>query len=375
MQKKIKLAIVLGTRPEIIRLSRVISLARERFDVSLIHTGQNYHPMLSNVFFEDLKLDRPDILLDCAGETPAKTIANVISETDNVFTEIKPDALLVLGDTNSCLSALSAKRQRIPIFHMEAGNRCFDLRVPEEINRKMVDHLADINMPYSSIARGFLVDEGFPKDQIVKTGSPMKEVLDFYSQDINNSPILRRLSLQSKKYFLISLHREENISSRRSILEFCKCLNALALEYRYPVIVSVHPRLQKQLDKARTPLDSKVFLCEPFGFFDYCYLQKNAKVVLSDSGTIAEETALLGFDALNLRETHERHEGMEEAVVMMVGVKTERIFQGIEILCKQSKPATQLGKVVDYEVENVSEKVTRIIPSYIDYVNLKTWRR
>ena len=375
MTKKIKLAIVVGTRPEIVRLSRVIPLAMKKFDVFLIHTGQNYDPMLSQVFFDELKLPAPNVILECAGTNSINTIANVLSETDRIFQEIKPDALLILGDTNSCLSALSAKRQRIPIFHMEAGNRCFDMRVPEEINRKIVDHLADIDMPYSTIARSFLIDEGFPKDQIIKTGSPLNEVLMHYDSDIDTSKIMEQLNLEPHKFFLVSAHREENIDSDSRVVELFGALNQLTLTYQLPVIVSVHPRLRERLERQKLSIDKQVLLHEPFGLFDYCKLQKNAKVVLSDSGTITEEAAILGFDGLNLRETHERHEGMEETSVLMVGTGTERILQGIEILEGRDRLMDKKRSVLDYDVVNVSEKVIRIIVSYIDYANRKTWQR
>tara|TARA_B100000780_G_scaffold276155_2_gene244204 strand:+ start:2369 stop:3502 length:1134 start_codon:yes stop_codon:yes gene_type:complete len=376
MIKKIKVATVVGTRPEIIRLSRVLSKLDESCEHIIIHTGQNYDYELNEVFFSDLKIRKPDYFLDAAGKTAAETIGNVIIKVDKVLDKVNPDALLVLGDTNSCISVLPAKRRQIPIFHMEAGNRCFDQRVPEETNRRIVDHVADINLTYSTIARDYLIAEGIPADRIIKTGSPMFEVLSFYNKKIESSKALQDLRLTKNKYFLISCHREENINSTKQFKNFTNMLNELANDYDIPVIVSTHPRTKKEIIKSKLTFDKRIIFMKPLGFFDYVNLQKSAKVVLSDSGTINEESSILNFPALNIRDSHERPEGMEEASVMMVGFNYERIKQCIEILTLQPSGKKRLLRPVeDYQMPNVSEKVVRIIHSYIDYVNKVVWKK
>ena len=367
---------VVGTRPEVIKLSRVIPKLDRFFEHMLIHTGQNYDYELNNIFFEQLRLRHPDKVLDTAGKTAAETIAQVISKTDEVFEKNKPDALLLLGDTNSVLCAIAAKRRKIPIFHMEAGNRCFDFRVPEEINRRIVDHISDINMPYSSIAREYLIQEGLSPDQIIKTGSPMREVLDFYAPDISKSTVLKELSLSKNAYFLVSAHREENVDSQNGIESFVNLLNNIAQHYQAPVILSTHPRTRERLDAFNATLNPNIQLMKPFGFFDYITLQKNAICVLSDSGTISEESSILNFPALNIRETQERPEGFEEGAVMMVGMHSERVLQGIDILKNQLGGGLLQNRIVaDYSVDNVSDKVVKIIQSYVDFVNQRTWKR
>lgn len=376
--KKLKVLTVVGTRPEIIRLSRVMSTLDKYCDHTLVHTGQNYDYELNQVFFEDLSVRRPDYFLSSAekSRSAANTIGNLISSVDEVLEKVRPEALLVLGDTNSCLSVIPAKRRQIPIFHMEAGNRCFDMRVPEETNRRIVDHTADINMPYSAIARDYLLREGLPPDQVIKTGSPMYEVLHHYLPQINASDILKRLELSGQGYFVVSAHREENIESARSFEKLVKVLNDLAAQYDKPVIVSTHPRTQNRVDKAGVTFHPNVRLLKPLGFHDYVHLQMHAQAVLSDSGTINEESAILNFPALNLREAHERPEGMEEASVMMVGLEVERVRQGLAILKDQPRGDTRsLRLVADYAVPNVSEKVLRIIQSYTDYVNRTVWKK
>jgi UDP-N-acetylglucosamine 2-epimerase (non-hydrolysing) len=374
--KKLKVMTVVGTRPEVIKLSRVIPKLDRFFEHMLIHTGQNYDYELNNIFFEQLRLRHPDKVLDTAGKTAAETIAQVISKTDEVFEKNKPDALLLLGDTNSVLCAIAAKRRKIPIFHMEAGNRCFDFRVPEEINRRIVDHISDINMPYSSIAREYLIQEGLSPDQIIKTGSPMREVLDFYAPDISKSTVLKELSLSKNAYFLVSAHREENVDSQNGIESFVNLLNNIAQHYQAPVILSTHPRTRERLDAFNATLNPNIQLMKPFGFFDYITLQKNAICVLSDSGTISEESSILNFPALNIRETQERPEGFEEGAVMMVGMHSERVLQGIDILKNQLGGGLLQNRIVaDYSVDNVSDKVVKIIQSYVDFVNQRTWKR
>ena len=375
---KIRVLTVVGTRPEIIRLSRVMAQLNDNCDHILVHTGQNYDYELNQVFFEDLGVKKPDYFLESAnGSTnAATTIANIISAVDKVLVEVMPDAMLVLGDTNSCLSVLPAKRRKIPIFHMEAGNRCFDQRVPEELNRRLVDHTADINLTYSTIAREYLLREGLPPDQIIKTGSPMKEVLSHYQDEINSSNILKRVGLHSKEYFLVSVHREENIESIAQFSRFVELLNNLAHDFHLPVIVSTHPRTRKRIEEQGVKFDGLVNLMRPLGFFDYVQLQLNAKAVLSDSGTINEESSILGFPALNLREAHERPEGMEEAAVMMTGLSVKRIYQCLSILMKESSVIKgNMRLVADYDVDNVSKKVVRIIHSYTDYINRVTWKK
>ena len=374
--QKLKVMTVLGTRPEIIRLSRVIEKLDTFCDHVLVHTGQNYDYELNQVFFDDLSLRKPDHFLEAAGETGAETIGNVIAKTDKVLAAVQPDAFLILGDTNSCMAAISAKRRKVPVFHMEAGNRCFDLRVPEEINRRIVDHTADINLTYSTIARDYLLREGLKPDFVIKTGSPMKEVLSHHRTRIDSSDILDRLGLSPEEYFLVSAHREENIEPEANILKLANILNAVSSQFNMPVIVSTHPRTMKRLDAIGATFNPLVKLMKPMGFFDYNALQLQAKTVLSDSGTINEESSILNFPALNLREAHERPEGMEEAAVMMVGLEMERILQGLNILATQARGATRMGPVVaDYDIDNVSDKIVRIIHSYTDYVNRNVWKK
>lgn len=371
-----KIATIVGTRPEIIRLSRVMAALDHHFEHVIIHTGQNYDYELNQVFFEDLEIRKPDYFLEAAAETAAETIGQVISRTDAALAELAPDAVLILGDTNSCLAAISAKRRKIPVFHMEAGNRCFDQRVPEEINRKIVDHIADINMPYSQISRDYLLREGIPPDRVIKTGSPMYEVLNYYLPKILQSDILQRLGLDEKGYFLISVHREENIDSQEQFTKLFQVLNRLAETFDIPVVVSTHPRTRKKIEATEVTVDSRVKFLKPFGFFDYNHLQINARVVLSDSGTISEESSILNFPAINLRNAHERPEGMEEAVVMMTGLEWPRVENAIGVLETQPRGEQRLFPMVaDYEVPNVSEKVVRIILSYTDYVNRIVWKK
>jgi len=369
---------VVGTRPEIIRLSRVLARLDDYCDHVLVHTGQNYDYELNQVFIDDLGVRKPDYILTSAeGSTgAANTIGNIITAVDAVLAKEQPEALLVLGDTNSCLSVIPAKRRKVPIFHMEAGNRCFDQRVPEETNRRIVDHTADINLTYSTVAREYLLREGLPPDQIIKTGSPMYEVLHHYLPQIKASDALSRLGLQAKQYFVVSAHREENIESERSFTKLVTVLNAVAEDHGLPVVVSTHPRTQKRVDAAGANFHSLVRLIKPLGFHDYVNLQMQAKAVLSDSGTINEESSILNFPALNLREAHERPEGMEEAAVMMVGLEVERVQQGLAILQKQPRDADRsLRLVADYSAPNVSDKVVRIIHSYTDYVNRVVWKK
>lgn len=371
----LKVMTIVGTRPEIIRLSRVIAKLDQHCDHTLVHTGQNFDYELNEVFFDELEIRKPDIFLHAAGETAIETISRVMVKSDQVMCEVKPDALLLLGDTNSALAAIPAKRRKIPIFHMEAGNRCFDLRVPEEINRKIVDHISDINLPYSEIARGYLLREGIPPDQVIKTGSPMREVLDFYAAKIKKSSILERMNLQPNGYFLVSAHREENVDTPSNLLKIFSILNSLVETYDLPVIVSTHPRTHKRIEEMGLKASSKVIFNKPFGFIDYVKLQTNAKVVLSDSGTITEESSILNFPALNIRESNERPEGFEEGAVMMIGLDAERISSGVKILAEQPRGVERTIKLVDdYASDNVSEKILRIIVSYTDYINNKTWR-
>jgi len=371
--KKLKVITIVGTRPEIIRLSRVISKLENDCNHVLVHTGQNYDYELNEVFFKNFKIKKPDYFLDAAGTNASETIGKVIIEIDKVFANENPDAVLVLGDTNSCISVIPAKKRKIPIFHMEAGNRCFDQRVPEETNRKIVDHVADINLTYSSIAREYLLAEGLSPDRVIKTGSPMYEVLMYYKTEIFNSDVLKRLGLIKQNYFLVSCHREENINSINNFNSFVNVLNSLAEDYEMPVIVSTHPRTKKEIDNSKLKYDKKIIFSKPLGFFDYVNLQLNASIVLSDSGTISEESSILNFPALNIREAHERPEAMEEASVMMVGLNYERIKQAIKILELQPHDHRILSEVEDYSKPNVSEKVSRIIHSYTDYVNKKIW--
>lgn len=374
--KKLKLMTVVGTRPEIIRLSRVMTACDKYFDHVLVHTGQNYDYELNEIFFTDLGIRKPDHFLNAAGTTGAETIGNVIIAVDKVLEEVQPEALLVLGDTNSCMAVIPAKRRKIPTFHMEAGNRCFDMRVPEEINRRIVDHTADINLTYSTIARDYLLAEGLPADQVIKTGSPMFEVLHHYKAKIEASDVLERLGLKEHQYFIVSAHREENINSDQNFLDLVEMLNAVAEKYQYPVIVSTHPRTRKRIEQLNVEFHPLVHLLKPLGFSDYNKLQLSAKATLSDSGTINEESSILNFPALNLRQAHERPEGMEEAAVMMVGLTAERILQGLDILDYQPRGEERLlCLVADYSMPNVSEKVARIILSYTDYVNRVVWKK
>jgi UDP-N-acetylglucosamine 2-epimerase (non-hydrolysing) len=373
--RKLKVMTIVGTRPEIIRLSRVMAVLDREVDHVIVHTGQNYDYELNGVFFEDLGVRKPDHFLEAAGTTAAETIGKVIIACDAVLASVQPDAVLVLGDTNSCLAVIPAKRRRIPIFHMEAGNRCFDQRVPEETNRRIVDHTADINMPYSTIARAYLLAEGIPADRVIKTGSPMFEVLNHYRAGIENSDVLDRVGLPRHGYFLVSAHREENVDNRRLLTRLTGSLNAIADTYDLPVLVSTHPRTRKRIEEFGLEFDPRVQLMKPFGFLDYNALQMNARAVLSDSGTISEESSILNFPALNIREAHERPEAMEEGVVMMTGLGTERILQGLAILEHQPRGDERALRLVgDYAMPNVSEKVLRIILSYTDYVKRTVWR-
>lgn len=374
--KKLKLMTVVGTRPEIIRLSRVMAVCDQYFDHILVHTGQNYDYELNEIFFTDLGIRKPDHFLNTAGATGAETIGNVIITVDKVLEKVQPEALLVLGDTNSCMAVLPAKRRKIPTFHMEAGNRCFDIRVPEEINRRIVDHTADINLTYSTIARDYLLAEGLPADQVIKTGSPMFEVLHHYKAKIEASDVLERLGLKEHQYFIVSAHREENINSDQNFLDLVQMLNSVAEKYQYPVIVSTHPRTRKRIEELNIEFHPLIQLLKPLGFSDYNKLQLSAKATLSDSGTINEESSILNFPALNLRQAHERPEGMEEAAVMLVGLTAERVLQGLEILDHQPRGEERLLRLVsDYSMPNVSEKVARIILSYTDYVNRVVWKK
>lgn len=372
---RLKVMTIVGTRPEIIRLSRVIAVLDRSTHHVLVHTGQNYDYELNQVFFDDLAIRKPDAFLNAAGAGAAETIGRIIIEVDKILAEQAPDAVLILGDTNSALAAIAAKRRKIPIFHMEAGNRCFDQRVPEETNRRIVDHTADINMPYSSIAREYLLAEGFPADRIIKTGSPMFEVLNHYHAGIAGSDVLDRLGLQPRRYFVVSSHREENVDNDRQLAKLAETLDAIAAVYDLPVLVSTHPRTAKRIDQAGLKFDGRVRLLKPFGFFDYNALQKHARAVLSDSGTISEESAILNFPALNIREAHERPEAMEEASVMMTGLGKERVLQALDILARQQPGDERAFRLVaDYSMPNVSEKVLRIILSYTDYVKRVVWR-
>lgn len=376
--KKLTVMTIVGTRPEIIRLSRVLAKLDEHCTHILVHTGQNYDYELNQVFFDDLDIRKPDYFLNSAHESKsaANTIGNLISSVDEVLADVQPEAILVLGDTNSCLSVIPAKRRKIPIFHMEAGNRCFDQRVPEETNRRIVDHTSDINLTYSTIARDYLLREGLPPDQVIKTGSPMYEVLHHYRDRIDASDVLDRLTLSEGQYFVVSAHREENIESESAFRNLVATLNAVASHYELPVIVSTHPRTQNRINAEGSQFHEQVRLLKPLGFHDYVKLQSCARAVLSDSGTINEESSILNFPALNLREAHERPEGMEEAAVMMVGLEQERVMQGLQILDSQARGEHRtLRLVADYCMPNVSEKVVRIIHSYVDYVNRVVWKK
>jgi UDP-N-acetylglucosamine 2-epimerase len=374
--KKLKVMTVLGTRPEIIRLSRVIAKLDEHTDHVLVHTGQNYDYELNEIFFQNLGIRKPDHFLSAAGATGAETIGKVIIAVDALLDEVKPDSLLVLGDTNSCMAVIPAKRRKIPVFHMEAGNRCFDQRVPEEINRRIVDHTADINLTYSSIAREYLLREGLPSDMVIKTGSPMFEVLTHYRKGIDSSDVLDRLQLTPSGFFVVSAHREENVDSDKNFNKLVMMLNEIAEHYGNPVIVSTHPRTQNRIDTLGAKFHDNVQLLKPLGFNDYNQLQLSAKAVLSDSGTINEESSILNFPALNIREAHERPEGMEEAAVMMVGLEADRAMQALAIIGRQPRGDIRLLRQVnDYSMPNVSEKVVRIIHSYTDYINRVVWKK
>ena len=376
MNKRLKVMTVIGTRPEIIRLSRVMHALdnSKAIEHIIVHTGQNYDYELNQIFFDDLQIRKPDHFLNAAGATATETIGKILINIDPLLENLKPDAFLVLGDTNSCLCAIPAKKRHIPIFHMEAGNRCFDQRVPEETNRKIVDHISDINLTYSDIAREYLLREGLSADRIIKTGSPMFEVLNHYSASINKSDILSRLNLEQYKYFVVSAHREENINNESNFNALINSLNLVAEKYNHPIIVSTHPRTRKMIDEKQIKLHINITLLKPLGFNDYNALQINAKAVLSDSGTISEESSILNFPALNIRQAHERPEAMEEASVMMVGLNAERILQGLIILENQkSGESKMLRKVADYSMPNVSEKVVRIIISYVDYIKRTVW--
>jgi len=374
--KKLKIVTVVGTRPEIIRLACVVKKLDEYCDHILIHTGQNYDYELNEIFFDDLGIRKPDYFLNAAGTSSAETIGNVIIKVDKVLAEVEPEAMLVLGDTNSCMALLPAKRRKIPTFHMEAGNRCFDQRVPEEINRRVVDHMADINLTYSSIARDYLLSEGLSADMVIKTGSPMFEVLNTYREGIEDSDILTRLKLKEFEFFVVSLHREENIDSDKNFLNLVEAINTIAETYQMPIIVSTHPRTQKRIDAMKVELHPLIELLKPLGFKDYNKLQISAKAVLSDSGTINEEASIMNFPALNLREAHERPEGMEEALVIMAGLEKERIMQCLVVIDGQPRGEKRLMRQVeDYSIPNVSDKVVRIIHSYTDYVNRVIWKK
>ncbi|WP_333575861.1 non-hydrolyzing UDP-N-acetylglucosamine 2-epimerase [Sphingobacterium sp.] len=374
--KKLKVMTVVGTRPEIIRLSRVLSALDDSNAVehTIVHTGQNYDYELNQIFFEDLGLRKPDYFLEAAGKTATETVGNILIKIDPLLEEIQPDAFLVLGDTNSCLCAIPAKKRHIPIFHMEAGNRCFDQRVPEETNRKIVDHTADVNLTYSDIAREYLLREGLPADRIIKTGSPMYEVLNHYLPEIEASDVLNKLGLEERKFFVVSAHREENINSERNFRGLMESLNTIAQQYSYPVIVSTHPRTRNMLDKMQIEMRPEIRFLKPLGFHDYNALQMRSYAVLSDSGTISEESSILNFRALNIRQAHERPEAMEEASVMMVGLSPERVLQGLtQVLRQEVGGQRNFRQVADYSMPNVSEKMVRIILSYTDYVRRVVW--
>ena len=372
---KLRVMTIVGTRPEIIRLSRIISKLDKYTNHTLIHTGQNYDYELNEIFFEDLGIRQPDYYLNSSDTNAIRTIGKILISVDKILEDLKPEAILVLGDTNSCMSILAAKKKKIPTFHLEAGNRCFDMRVPEEINRKIVDHTADINITYSSIARDYLLNEGIRKDTIIKVGSPMKEVIEYYQGKVDNSKILKTLKLEKYKYFLASFHREENVNSD-NLLKFINIMNLIIEKYKLPVIFSTHPRTRKKLEESKFIINKKVHFLKPQSFSNYLKLQINAKTVLSDSGTINEESSILNFPALNVREAHERPEAMEETSVMMTGVNIDRVFQALEVLSSQKRDQNRSLKLVeDYNVDNVSEKVIRIIISYTDFIKKNTWKQ
>ena len=374
MNKKLKIMTIVGTRPELIRLSRVINELERYAKHILVHTGQNYDYELNQIFFDDLNIRKPNYFLDSAAKTPTQTIGKILSSVEKVLNKVKPDALLILGDTNSVLSAIAAKRKKIPIFHMEAGNRCFDMRVPEETNRKIVDHISDINLPYSALAREHLINEGIHANKIIVTGSPMREVLNFYENKIEQSNILEKLNLKPREYYLISFHREENVDDDISLEKFSNLLNILVKEHKKKVLVSLHPRTKQRLKDKKFKFNKNIIFSKPFGFCDYIKLQKESHAVLSDSGTISEESSILNFPALNIREAHERPEAMEEGSVMMVGLDHDRIFQALRIMQKQSRGSERdLYMPLDYKAKNVSKKVLRIIHSYVNSINQKDW--
>lgn len=374
--KKMKIMSIVGTRPEIIRLSRVLAKLDMHCEHILVHTGQNYDYELNEVFFNDLGVRKPDYFLNAAGKSAAATIGQIIIKVDEVLESVQPEAMLVLGDTNSCISALPAKRRKIPIFHMEAGNRCFDMRVPEEINRRIVDHTSDINLTYSDIAREYLLAEGLPPDRVIKTGSPMFEVLTHYMPQIDSSDVLKRLNLEPDGFFVVSAHREENVDSPKQLGKLAEVLNAVADKYNLPVIVSTHPRTRNRIDAQGILFHPNIQLLKPLGFHDYNHMQKYARAVLSDSGTITEESSIMNFPALNIREAHERPEGFEEGAVMMVGLEVERVLQGLTILETQPRGQERLlRQVSDYSMPNVSDKLVRIVHSYTDYVKRMVWKQ
>ena len=371
-----KVMTIVGTRPEIIKLSRVIAELEENVEHILVHTGQNYDYELNEIFFNDLRVKKPDHFLNCVGDTTAETIANIISKSDKIIEEVQPDAVLLYGDTNSCLSVISAKKRQVPIFHMEAGNRCFDQRVPEELNRKIVDHLSDINMPLTEQARGYLISEGIRPETIIKTGSCMKEILNFYKSEISESQVLKNLELKKGNYFIVSIHREENVDYKNNLENLLHSLNAVAEKYRLPVIVSTHPRTKNRIEQlgGDIKVNPLINFMKPMGFFDYIKLQQEAKCVISDSGTITEESSILGFPAIMIRKAHERPEGMDEGTLIMSGLEKERVLESINVMVSQNKKFTS-NIIKDYNVDNVSIKVTRIILSYIDYVNRTVWKK
>ena len=371
-----KVMTIVGTRPEIIKLSRVIAELEENVEHILVHTGQNYDYELNEIFFNDLRVKKPDHFLNCVGDTTAETIANIISKSDKIIEQVQPDAVLLYGDTNSCLSVISAKKRQVPIFHMEAGNRCFDQRVPEELNRKIVDHLSDINMPLTEQARGYLISEGIRPETIIKTGSCMKEILNFYKSEISESQVLKSLKLKNDNYFIVSIHREENVDYKSNLENLLHSLNAVAEKYRLPVIVSTHPRTKNRIEQldGDIKVNPLVNFMKPMGFFDYIKLQQEAKCVISDSGTITEESSILDFPAIMIRKAHERPEGMDEGTLIMSGLEKERVLESINVMVSQNKKFTS-NIIKDYNVENVSIKVTRIILSYIDYVNRTVWKK
>ena len=371
-----KVMTIVGTRPEIIKLSRVIAELDENVEHILVHTGQNYDYELNEIFFNDLRVKKPDHFLNCVGDTTAETIANIISKSDKIIEEVQPDAILLYGDTNSCLSVISAKKRQVPIFHMEAGNRCFDQRVPEELNRKIVDHLSDINMPLTEQARGYLISEGIRPETIIKTGSCMKEILNFYKSEISESQVLKNLELKKGNYFIVSIHREENVDYKNNLENLLHSLNAVAEKYRLPVIVSTHPRTKNRIEQldGDIKVNPLINFMKPMGFFDYIKLQQESKCVISDSGTITEESSILGFPAIMIRKAHERPEGMDEGTLIMSGLEKERVLEAINVMVSQNKRFTS-NIIKDYDVENVSIKVTRVILSYIDYVNRTVWKK